>query len=141
MLLQTHRTVASTKAVRRPAFTLLEVLVVVAIIVMLAGVGGYFVIQQYEGSRISRARIDANTLSSLVETFYLKNDQYPATMQDLAQQQPNGEPALCSPDKLLDPWNQMYEIDVNGANNGGLKPDVYTKHPKTGIVIGNWKSQ
>ena len=41
---------------RRAAFTLLEVLVVVAIIVVLAGVGGYFLLQRYEDAKASTAK-------------------------------------------------------------------------------------
>ena len=141
MILPTHRTVACTKAVRRTAFTLLEVLVVVAIIVMLAGVGGYYVVQQFEGSKVNRAKIDATTLSNLVETYYVNNGNYPASLQDLAVQQPNGDPALCGADKLLDPWNQQFQIDTTGTNNNGLKPDIFTVHPKTQKRIGNWRDQ
>ena len=64
MILQKDR---SQQPARRGAFTLLEVLVVVAIIVMLAGVGGYYLLQQYERAKDGRAKIDCKALASYVE--------------------------------------------------------------------------
>jgi len=134
-----HHSALAGKALRptRSAFTLLEVLVVVAIIVMLAGVGGYYVLQSYEEAKLSRAKIDAEGLSSKVEEYRLKNDQYPANIQALTQQQPGGGSPLVPPDKTRDPWGKEYQIDPNGPHNGGLKADVFTTSPK-GQIIGNF---
>jgi general secretion pathway protein G len=139
MILRTHRTAAPVRALRnsRTGFTLLEVLVVVAIIVMLAGVGGYYMIQRYEEARISKARIDANSLSQLAEQFELNNDRRPNSIQELVQQQPNGGAPLCPPDKIIDPWGQPYFLDPQGPRNGGLKADVYATHK--GQQIGNFR--
>lgn len=139
MILDTARTRSAVHAVRasRRAFTLLEVLVVVAIIVMLAGVGGYYLIQRYEESKISRAKIDAEALSSQIETYKLNNGDYPASIEALAQPQPNGGSPLVPPDKIRDPWGKPYQIDPTGQRNGGNKADVLTTTPK-GQVIGNF---
>jgi general secretion pathway protein G len=138
-MLRSHHTAPPLRALRhsRRAFTLLEVLVVVAIIVMLAGVGGYYMIQRYEESRLSKAKIDCEGLSSLVEQYKLNNDSYPASIEALAQPQPNGGSPLAPPDKLRDPWGKPYQIDPNGSHNGGLKADVFTTSPK-GQIIGNF---
>jgi general secretion pathway protein G len=142
MILHTPRALTSRPAVRRPraGFTLLEVLVVVAIIVMLAGVGGYYVLQQYETTKYSRAKIDAEALSTMAETFKLNNGEYPATIEALAAPQPSGHPALCAPEKLLDPWNKPFQIDPTGQHNGGNKADIFTVAPN-GQVIGNFRQQ
>lgn len=122
---------------RRRAFTLLEVLVVVAIIVMLAGVGGYYLLQRYEEAKISTARIDANGLSTQVETYKLNNGDYPASIEALVQPQPNGGSPLVPPDKIRDPWGKPYQIDPSGQRNSGSKADVFTTTPK-GQLIGNF---
>ena|SRR5271165_3048344 len=141
MILHTNRFSPSSQTQRktRSAFTLLEVLVVVAIIVMLAGVGGFYLLQRYEDSKVSRAKIDCEALSSAVEQFKLNNDRYPNSIQELTQTQQNGMAAFVPPDKVKDPWGKDYQIDPNGQHNGGLKADVFTTTPK-GIKVGNFKN-
>jgi general secretion pathway protein G len=127
MLARFHQQRELRKA-RRSAFTLLEVLVVVAIIVMLAGVGSYYVYQRYEESKISKAKIDTKKLAGFVEEYKLKNDGAPpASIQDLAK----GDSPLASQEELMDPWSKPYNLDANGA-----KPRVFTTSPK-GQVIDN----
>jgi general secretion pathway protein G len=130
----------SLKALRqtRLAFTLLEVLVVVAIIVMLAGVGGYYLLARYEDSKLSRAKIDCEGLSAMAETFKLNTGNYPTNIQQLTQGQ-GGHSALVPPDKVIDPWGKPYQVDPNGTHNGGMKADVFTTSPK-GAIIGNFQS-
>ena len=131
----THQTLRTT----RRAFTLLEVLVVVAIIVMLAGVGGYYLLNQYENSKVSKAKIECEALSSQVETYKLNNGNYPTSIEQLTAAQPNGSSALVPPDKIRDPWGKTYQIDANGTRNHGNKADVFTVTPK-GITVGNFSN-
>jgi general secretion pathway protein G len=121
----------------RRAFTLMEVLVVVAIIVMLAGVGGYYIMQQYDNAKLSKAKMDVEGLSGLVEQYKLSNGEFPASIEALAMPQPNGGGPLSPPDKLKDPWGKPYQIDPSGTHNSGMKADVFTQAPN-GQMIGNW---
>jgi general secretion pathway protein G len=141
MILHRNDCPATQKARRntRTAFTLLEVLVVVAIIVMLAGVGGYYFMQRYEESKLQRAKMDCEGLSTQVETFRLNNGNYPTSLQQLTQAQPNGGSPMVPADKIKDPWNQEYQIDPNGQHSGGNKADIFTTTPK-GVKIGNFKN-
>ena len=138
MLIRTHPT-TPLRALRttRSAFTLLEVLVVVAIIVMLAGAGGYYLLQRYEESKYSKAKMDCEALSTQVETYKLNNGDYPSSIEALAQPQPKGGSALIGPDKTKDPWSKPYSIDPTGQRNGGNKADVFTTTPRS-TTIGNF---
>jgi general secretion pathway protein G len=122
---------------RRAAFTLLEVLIVVAIIVILAGVGGVYVFRSYEDAKIGLARSNAINLGKACETFMVKYDRYPESLNELVQP-PSGAQPFVEAGLLTDPWNKPYQYDPSGQHNGGLKPDVYTTSP-SGEMIGNWK--
>ena len=125
----------SARTLRR-GFTLLEVLVVVAIIVILAGVGTMYVLPRLEEAKVRRAKIDCEALSQAVETYKLNNGQYPQTLAELTQSQPDGGAALIAPDKIRDPWGKPYQLDPSGPNNGGNKADVFTDTPRG--RVGNW---
>lgn len=140
MILRSPRQLAShSLRANRSAFTLLEVLVVVAIIVMLAGIGGYYLMAQYEAAKLSTAKINANGLAQECEKYKLNNGEYPQNIQALTVQQPNGGPPLVPPDKILDPWNKPFQVDPTGRHNQGLKADVFTTAPD-GRIIGNFSN-
>lgn len=128
---------SATRPSRRVAFTLLEVLIVVAIIVMLAGAGTYYFLQRLEDGKEGIAKASANQLAAAAEQFYAKNQEFPASLDVLAQPQADGSGAYFPPDKLLDPWRKPFQYDPSGQHNGGNKPDVWTTTPK-GKVVGNW---
>jgi general secretion pathway protein G len=130
--------VRSNRAARRAAFTLVEVLIVVAILVVLAGVGGITYMKYLEDSRKDRAKIDIKSLSTAVEAFQIKHGSPPDSLATLTQPDADGSrPAISNAEILRDPWGNAYQYDPAGGRNNGAKPDVWTQSPD-GIVIGNW---
>jgi len=125
---------------RRAAFTLMEMLVVVAIIVALAGIGGYFLLGAGEDAKKSTAQAQARgALTSAVQTYKLKNNTWPQSLDVLLNKDPKGYgPYLESKDALIDPWGNPYHYNAAGTHNNGLKPDIYAVHPETQEEFGNW---
>jgi general secretion pathway protein G len=129
----------TTRAAARSAFTLLEILVVVAIIVVLAGVGGYYLLPQVDAAKIGTAKSQLKMLTSACDTYKLNNNDYPASLAALAAPQPNGLPPIVEVDAIKDPWGLPYGYDPSGSRNGGLHADIWVQRP--GGQIGNWPGQ
>src|SRR5262245_8559051 len=126
----------------RRAFTLMEMLVVVAIIVVLAGTGGYLYMQRLEEAKVDTARAQVKIIETACESYKLQNGEYPPTLEALTQfnQVTGGKPFL-EADKIYVPWSNgtvLFGYDPAGPNNSGLKPDVYFIHPDSGNAVGNW---
>jgi general secretion pathway protein G len=132
--------VAARNAARltRSAFTLLEVLVVVAIIVVLAGVGTYYLLPRLGEAKEKVAVSNVKKLDDACGTFYLNNDRWPQSLQELAAAQPNGGKPLATAEELKDPWGRDFQYNAQGPRNGGSKPDIWTVSPETSKEIGNW---
>src|SRR5687768_612621 len=126
------------RTVRRAAFTLMEMLVVVAIIVAIAGIGGYFLFAQLGQTEKDAARLQIKgPLTDAVKTYYLRNNkQYPDNLQILLDPSVKGGPYLEEVSALVDPWGQEYKYDKGGQKNGGRRPDIWTIAPD-GEEIGN----
>jgi len=126
---------------RRAAFTLMEMLIVVAIIVILAGTGGYYLMGALSGAREDLALTQAKgTLTQACQAYSLKhNGQYPDSLETLLTPDARGGPWLEDRDALKDPWGNPWIYDRAGSNNNGRKPDISTKTPE-GKVIGNWSA-
>jgi len=120
---------------RRAAFTLMEVLVVVAILVILASVSSIFVFRYLDDAKDGAAKSSIATLTQACQAYKLKYQEYPPNLQQLVQP-PNGSPFV-EPDALLDPWQRQFQYDPNGPRNNGLKPDISTTGSH-GQEIGNW---
>jgi general secretion pathway protein G len=122
---------------RRSAFTLMEVLVVVAILVVLAGVGVPLYLRYLEDSKKDIAKTTASQLGQACVTFHVKYQRLPESLQELVQPPDGGKPYV-EPKMLQDPWGKPFQYQPEGPNNGALgKPDVFTVAPD-GTQIGNW---
>lgn len=129
----------TTRAAARAAFTLLEILVVVAIIVVLAGIGGYYLMPRVDEAKEKTARVQVKgALTSAADTYKLNNGDWPPSLEALAQPQPNGGAPILDPDALRDPFGQPYGYDPSGNRNGGIRPDIWCNRPSG--QIGNWPS-
>src|SRR5438270_13000719 len=137
MVIRPHR---SSRAAARSAFTLLEVLIVVAILVVLAGVGGVTYLQYLENAKEDTATAQCRVLEQAATAFKIRQGDYPASLDALTQQAPDGSAAAVEPEALMDPWGRPYQYDPSGGHNGGRKPDVWTTTPN-GKQVGNWKNR
>jgi general secretion pathway protein G len=122
---------------RRLAFTLMEMLIVVAIIVALAGIGVVYVIPQFEKAKDGIAKTGAVNVGNALQMYYKDYDTYPGTLQELTVRGDRGGPYIPA-EGIVDPWGRQYDYNPNGTNNQGAKPDVWATNPKTGVQIGNW---
>lgn len=106
-------------AVRRPAredgFTLLEILVVIAILGLLIGLVAPAALRQLGGAKLSVAKQTIERLGSVLDLYKLDVGSYPTTEQGLAAlvERPTGVSVWNGPylkgDKVQnDPWNRPF---------------------------------
>lgn len=138
------------KQSRMQGFTLLELLVVLGIIAMLAGIVGPQVMKHMGESKVKAAKVQIEDLASALDMYKLDMGTYPTSEQGLkalieapdANNRWNG-PYLRKAKMPLDPWQQEYRYVAPGAHG---KFDLYSmgadgKEGGEGEDkdIGNWE--
>jgi general secretion pathway protein G len=123
---------------RRPGFTLMEVLVVVAILVVLAGIGiGVFYYLETAKDRAAYAQI--RNLEVAVEGYRAANGHYPENLEILLE--PEGDkPAPLSQQNVMDPWNRPFVYEPQNLHPKTKKPRIYSNgaNPGSSRQIANW---
>ncbi len=111
-------------------FTLLELLVVLAIMGLLAAIVGPQVIKYLGSSRSQTARVQLKNVAAALELYRLDAGGYPSPEQglDALVAAPVGIPAWNGPylpqaTNLLDPWGRPYLFKTPGKHG---EIDVYT---------------
>jgi len=125
---------------RRRAFSLVEVMIVVVIIGLMAGVVAYATTGYLERAKKQRARADIATYSGAVDSYYLAKGRYPDNQEGLKALVPDFIKMLQN-----DPWGRpyiyvqpgkggVYDIMTYGADGleGGTGPDA---------DISNWDAE
>lgn len=125
------------RAADRAAFTLLEVLIVAAIIVVLAGASTLFYMRYLEDSKVMRAKADVKTIEKAAEAYEIKFGSRPDSLQQLVSPPDGGKPYI-EADQMKDPWNKDYQYDASGGHSGGAHPDVWTTTPDGATTVGSW---
>jgi len=126
----------------RSAFTLMEMMIVVAIIVALAGIGIiYFAGQADEGNK-TKVRADIKNLTTAATLFKAQHQgRWPQSLEELLLKDELGGPYIRSVEDLHDPWHQPYQYVMEGTNNNGLQPDIWCVMPGNLGTIGNWTTK
>jgi len=129
---------------RRPGgFTLIEVLLVVAILVILASLTVPAIWSVFSGAQEKTAKTKISDIESVIENYHLDCNTYPSSLDallnqpgDLANPARWHGPYVKNQQSLLDPWDKMYQYQVPG--NHGQAFDVWTTSPD-GKEIGSWQ--
>lgn len=108
---------AKTRVMRRDGLTLVEMIVVLAIIAVVAVLIVPNVIGRPDQARVTVAKTDLRTIASALRTYRLDNGDYPTTEQGLQAlvERPTQapQPTAWAPDGYLselpqDPWGRDY---------------------------------
>jgi general secretion pathway protein G len=101
---------------KRGAFTLMEMMVVVAIIVALAGMGGVYVVGYLNESKMKTAQIGCQTLENAIEGYYVSHSKYPGSLEDLWVDPTGGQNAKMKDLRAkVDPWGVNYTWGGQGS--------------------------
>ncbi len=129
-------------------FTLMELLVVLAILGLLMSLVGPRVLNQLSGAKTKTAAIQIKDLEQALEMYKLDVGRFPSTEQglDALVDKPAGVAGWNGPylksDVPLDPWNREYEYKYPG-DRGELDIYTYGQNGAPGgegedADVGNW---
>ena len=120
----------NSRIIAEQGFTLLEMLVVLGIIAMLAGLVGPQVMNQLGGAKSKTAKVQIEDLSAALDMYRLDVGKYPSTDQGLLAllEKPDDAKRWTGPylrkNKIpLDPWGADYQFASPGEKG---KFDLYS---------------
>ena len=122
---QKHRHPSASVHQFRRGFTLIEIIVVVTIIAILAGIIAPRIMQNVGKAKESRAKSEAKQIAQLITTYMLDmqmsrlDDDFDLEVLVLAPDDGGGPegPYLQKRGALVDPWGRPYELRIPGEAN------------------------
>jgi len=143
------RTVPTAQARRSGGFTLLELLVVMVIIGLLAGIVAPRYFAQVGKSQVKAVKAQVDGLGKALEAYRIDVGHLPTNEQGMGalQAQPTGEQNWAGPylqkEVPLDPWGNAYNYVVPGTHNNDYDLWSWGRDGKQGGTgedadIGNW---
>jgi general secretion pathway protein G len=121
---------------KRSGFTLIEIILVVVIIGILAGIAVPRMGGRTEQAKITKARQTINTLSMAIQEYEMINGTYPSSLDSLLDESKGG-PFLEKKVIPMDPWEKPFTYSAPGSHNTHTF-DLSCTSGK-GQVINNWE--
>jgi general secretion pathway protein G len=124
---------------RKSGFTLIEILLVVVIIGILAGIGIPALSGKSESAMIAQGRANITSISSALAMYEMNNGAYPNSLDQLLDSSKPGFPFLGKSSVPKDPWKAPFKYQVPGSHNTH-QFDLSFSTP-SGEEIGNWDTE
>jgi general secretion pathway protein G len=112
------------------AFTLMEMMIVLAIIAMLIAVGAVTLGHIREHGEIVAAEAQINTIKTAILDYRTMNRQLPRQLEDLVNppKEARVKTPFASQHGITDPWGKTFQLRVPGKKGGGAY-DIYSMGP------------
>lgn len=104
-------------ATMRAGFTLMEILVAVAIIGILGTVAVQSVTSNIEKAKKTAAADSVKNIAAAITTYYLNNRKMPNDLKDLIKEEGDEEAIIPGGEGALeDPWGTTYKLEWKGSS-------------------------
>jgi general secretion pathway protein G len=130
-----QRRAASAAREVEAGFTLLEIMIVLAIIALIAGSVGLGLFNYFKKAQVKVAKQDVHSISEAIQHYQLENSECPKGMEDLVAKKN-------LPKAMKDPWGKDFTIkcpgtnDTDGADVSSAGPD---KQEGTADDVNSWQ--
>lgn len=105
----------AAKAALRAGFTLVELLVVVAILGVLGTIAIQNVTEHIRKANITAAETSCRSIKEAVATYYMSKKKLPTSLTQLIEGTDDNPPILEGGEGvLIDPWDNEYKYEVRG---------------------------
>ena len=120
---------------KRSGFTLIEIILVVVIIGILAGIAIPKLGGKSEKAMIAQAQANITALSMAIQEYEIMNGDYPASLDALLDESKGG-PYMEKKSIPTDPWGNPYQFAAPGSHNTHTF-DLSCTH--NDVVVNNWE--
>lgn len=131
----------------RAGFTLMEIMIAIAILAIIAVSVGPLIMQQVEKARRSRVKTDLRAIQSAIDQYDADTAQLPSTLRDLVKKPSDesvsrkwGGPYLRDKDVPKDPWGKKFIYEITEGQENPYKLLSYGSKKGRGVPESDWIS-